>query len=57
MVKHEENINNFWLEIFNSLISDGEKIDLCEIKHSDWGEVDFHPDIDSIKKAVFKNLF
>jgi len=57
MSKDEDNINKFWLEIFNSFVSDGESIDLFEISQHDWGEVDFHPDIESIKKAVFSNLF
>jgi choline kinase len=57
MVKQSENRDAFWLEIFNSLAADGQKVTTCEINHDDWGEVDFHPDIEAMRKAVFKRIF
>lgn len=57
MAKDMENRNNFWLELFNSMIADGDAIDTYEISPHDWGEVDFHPDVEAVKAAIFKDLF
>lgn len=57
MVKQPESRDAFWLEIFNSLVADGHTITTCEINHDDWGEVDFHPDIEAMRKAVLKRIF
>jgi len=51
LVKNKEYINRFWLEIFNSLINDEQKeIDYCYIDSNSWQEIDFHPDIEIVKK-------
>lgn len=57
MVKHKENMQKFWLEIFNELIFDHINIDVCEIGENDWGEIDYHPDIRQIQQEISKNLF
>ena len=57
MVQDLENRNRFWLEIFNALVADGEGIDICEIDPDDWDEIDFHPDVESVRSAVFKKTF
>jgi choline kinase len=57
MVKQPENRGVFWLEIFNAMVADGQTVTTCEISHDDWGEVDFHPDIEAMRKAVFNSIF
>lgn len=54
LVKNEDYLNKFWLEIFNSLIDDGIVISFLKIEPSDWNEVDFHPDVDIMKAMIFK---
>ena len=49
-------LHEFWLEIFNSLIEDGITVQIAQIEKREWREVDFHPDIDSIKKMVINTL-
>lgn len=53
LVRDKDYLNRFWLEIFNSLIEDGIPIATAEIDKDDWQEVDFHPDVDTMKKIVF----
>ena len=57
MAQDMDNRNRFWLEIFNSMIAEGKDIDVCEISPDDWREIDFHPDVEAVKKAVFKKIF
>ena len=54
LVKNEDYLNKFWLEIFNSLIDDGIVISFLKIEPSDWNEVDFHPDVDIMKSMILK---
>ena len=49
--------NKFWLEIFNSLIANGKKIDYTEVPVTGWNEMDFHPDIADIKAMINKSTF
>lgn len=56
MLHSEEKLQFFWLRIFNELISDGLKVDTTSIESDDWAEVDFHPDIITIRNEVFANL-
>lgn len=57
MVKHKENMQKFWLELFNELVFDQITIDTCEIGEDDWGEIDYHPDVNQIQQEIIKNLF
>jgi choline kinase len=57
LVKDITNKDKFWLEIFNALATDGQKIGTYVIEKRDWGEIDFHPDIQSVKAAISKELF
>lgn len=49
--------NKFWLEIFNSLVSDGVIINTKSIDKNGWREMDFHPDMEIIKNEILNNLF
>lgn len=57
LVKDITNKDKFWLEIFNSLFQDNCNIGTYEIGIKDWGEIDFHPDIENVKSAISKELF
>jgi len=56
LVKEKEYLDKFWLEIFNSLIDSGIFINKAEIAQDDWQEVDFHPDVDVMKKFILKDF-
>lgn len=57
LIREEHGRHAFWLEVFNSMATDGEKIKPLLIGEHDWGEMDFHPDIDQMKKAITEKLF
>jgi choline kinase len=56
MLHEKENLQLFWLRIFNELINDGLKVNTLEIGRDDWAEVDFHPDIMTIRNEVFTGI-
>jgi choline kinase len=57
LAKDESYKNRFWLEIFNSLIDVNQHIiDYKTINEKDWQEIDFHPDIEIVKK-IFSAKF
>jgi len=57
LIKHDSSRDAFWLEIFNSIATHKGEIKPIEIGEHDWGEMDFHPDIEQMKQAITKNLF
>ncbi len=57
LVRNPEMMNSFWLEIFNSLVASGETIQVCDVPEGDWAEIDFHPDIEMLQKAITANVF
>ena len=40
-----------------ALVADKQQISTYEIDKRDWGEIDFHPDIENVKAAISKALF
>ncbi len=52
LVRDKDYINRYWLEIFNSLITDGIPIEYKEIDQDDWREMDFHPDLNTIRSLI-----
>ena len=44
--------NVFWLEAINELINDGITVHPFEIPADDWREIDYHPDINELKKHI-----
>jgi len=57
LVRDFTNKDKFWLEIFNTLSYEEKDIGIYEIDPKDWGEIDFHPDIENVKAAISKELF
>ncbi len=56
LLRDEAYLNKFWLEVFNRLTEEGFRIETVEIQHSDWQELDFHPDIELIKRFILKSI-
>ncbi len=57
MVKDKTTLNKFWLDIFNFLIKKGITVRTVEIDQDEWREVDFHPDIETLKNLIINNKF
>ena len=53
MVRKKENLNVFYLEIFQELINQGTMMGYYEVDADDWAEIDFHPDLEDIRKEIF----
>jgi len=53
LARNREYLNRFWLEIFNSLSSDGYPVIPFEIDgQSLWQEFDFHWDIEKARRLI-----
>ncbi len=57
MVKDLDRRDEFWLEVFNCLIKAGVPVSPIEIDEHDWGEMDYHPDINAMRQAITNNIF
>lgn len=57
MVKDLNRRDDFWLEVFNCLVKAGTAVLPIEIDEHDWGELDFHPDINAMRQAINENIF
>ncbi|MFT4542977.1 MAG: choline kinase [Planctomycetota bacterium] len=57
LVRDQEMMGRFWLEIFNFLADAGQVIETCDVPEKDWAEIDFHPDIHMLQKAITAKLF
>lgn len=55
LVRKEEYLNKFWLEIFNALSQDGVTVVTRAITPDDWQEVDFRLDIEQAKQLISRN--
>lgn len=44
--------DKFWLEVLNRLVDKGHSVKPIEVSTSDWREIDFHMDIDDVKKIL-----
>ena len=54
--KDKNYFNAFWQQVFDYVVSAGQEIGCFEVAHSDWAEIDFHPDVELMKKALFGKL-
>lgn len=52
LARNREYLNRFWLEVFNSISDRGIPINYFEINRTKWMEVDFHPDLEELKKRL-----
>jgi len=56
LVRNQDNLNKFWLEVFNQLYLDGVKVENFSIEgDKNWREVDFHPDLKELRNIISKS--
>jgi len=48
MVRDPENLNVFYLKAIQNIIDAGHKVHFSQCDPTDWGEIDFHPDLEMI---------
>jgi choline kinase len=57
LVRKQEKLDKFWLEIFNEIHKNGVEIENFEIDgEKDWREIDYHPDLEELRNIISKNL-
>ena len=52
MVRNKKNMQVFYLEMIQELINRGIVVGYHEISSKDWAEIDFHPDLEDIRKKI-----
>ncbi|MBC8192085.1 MAG: phosphocholine cytidylyltransferase family protein [Candidatus Marinimicrobia bacterium] len=52
MVRDPENLNVFYLKAIQNIIDAGHKVHFSQCDPTDWGEIDFHPDLEMIRAYV-----
>jgi choline kinase len=52
MVRDEDNKNVFWLSAIQHIIDEGFPVHPHVCDHSDWAEIDFHPDFEMIQSNL-----
>ena len=52
MVRNKKNMQVFYLEMIQELINQGIVVGYHEISSKDWAEIDFHPDLEDIRKKI-----
>ena len=52
MVRINKNMQVFYLELIQELINQGITVGFYEISPKDWAEIDFHPDLEDIRKKI-----
>ena len=56
MVHDEHNLKAFWQESLNGVTGRGGTVKLHEVPNDGWAEVDFHPDMEAMRRAVLSNV-
>lgn len=54
-VRKPESRNEFYLNLFNELINNEVHIKSLEINQNDWAEIDFHADLELVRKSFIRN--
>ena len=52
MVRNKKNMQVFYLTMIQELINQGIIVGYHEISSKDWAEIDFHPDLEDIRKKI-----
>jgi len=52
LARDKEYINKYWLEVFNLMYNKGIPINTFEMNSDKWREVDFHVDLEDLKRRV-----
>lgn len=52
MVREQESKRVFWLSAIQRIINEGSPVHFAECEPTDWAEIDFHPDLELIRKNL-----
>jgi len=52
MVREPDNLNVFYLQAIQNIIDAGHEVHYSQCDPKDWGEIDFHPDLELIRQYV-----
>lgn len=52
MLQTQSNHNVFYLKMLDNLMKKGFPVKLCYVDETDWAEIDFHPDVESIRNNI-----
>ena len=50
-IRNPKSRHQFYLELFNSIVSEGGRLHSVLVDKSDWAEIDFHPDLKLIREG------
>lgn len=56
LVVSKENLQLYWLIAFNYLVQNGVSVKPIKINREDWREIDFHPDLKSLRQLILKDI-
>jgi choline kinase len=56
MVRVESDLQLFYLEALRRMMSDGHRVSFVQCAPTDWAEVDFHPDLEAMRRQVLNDL-
>lgn len=56
IVRVEADLQLFYLEALRRMMREGHRVAYVECSPSDWAEVDFHPDLESMRRQVLGDL-
>jgi L-glutamine-phosphate cytidylyltransferase len=55
LARNKEYLNKYWLEVFNLMCEKGIPVNTFEINKSKWQEIDFHPELEELRKKFKKS--
>ncbi len=56
MMRTQTDLQLFYLEAMRRMMHDGNRVAFVECSPADWAEVDFHPDLESMRRQVLNDL-
>lgn len=56
LLRDADYLNRFWLETFNRLVERAVPVHTVDIHADDWAEMDFHPDIETLRQRLSEAL-
>ena len=57
MVRQENGKDVFYLQAFQELMNDGWPVHYHEISPDQWSEIDFHPDLEMVRRQLKQRVF
>jgi choline kinase len=56
MVREKENLDTYYLQAIQNLMDNGVPVNYVECSPDEWAEIDFHPDLTSVREALGSKL-